>query len=553
MKIVKKVIVVVSIYFIAGCTSFRPQEPREEVTPLSALDNTRISTFVEVVTQGQAPVRGFGIVAGLPGTGSSECPQELRVLLNKQILQNVPEKGAVDPTAFLNSRDTAVVVVYGTIPDIPLKGETFDLRVAAHPATQTTSLVGGSLYSMEMMEFGRLSRNLFQYEGLYTHPLATASGPIFTNLIDSDSDPSRGYILGGGKITEIIPVRLRLLKPDYVITAAIRDRINERFGRDTAYASSAEEIKLFIPPRYQFRKTRFIDIVVSLDIRTSDEIRSERIESLIEQIISGEEKYIAELGLCGIGKPALKKLSALLKHPDEEVRFHAARCMLEIGDSDSLNVLKSIIEDAKSPFKVPAVRAIGENADRSQASPILSRALSQRDFEVRFEAYSQLKRLNDVSIQTKLIANTFLIDNVICGGPKVVYVSRSEVPKVVLFGGQVYCRDNIFVSSQDNSVTLNSVPGQGFISVMRKHPRIPKLIGPLRSGYLLSEVIKTLCEDPIVDEKDIMRKPGLGISYSEMVPVLARLVESGGTDADIRLGAMTDAGTLVEKLTGNDR
>ena len=54
-------------------------------------------------------MRGFGLVGNLNGTGSSECPPELREVLVKYISQKSTGIDGVTPNSIINSIDTAVV------------------------------------------------------------------------------------------------------------------------------------------------------------------------------------------------------------------------------------------------------------------------------------------------------------------------------------------------------------------------------------------------------------------------------------------------------------
>jgi hypothetical protein len=130
--------------------------------------------------------------------------------------------------------------------------------------------------------------------------------------------------------------------------------------------------------------------------------------------------------------------------------------------------------------------------------------------------------MDDLIIRTHIIADEFLVDTVACSGPKVIYVSTSKVPKVVLFNAPVNCEDNLFIVSKDKQVTLNSKPGENFISVMRKHPTRPRLIGPVKSSRRLVDLISTLCEDPVVSDEEAV-EPGLGIHYSKLLPILRQM------------------------------
>ena len=125
------------------------KEPEFEPEQPPNLDAT-VGEFGELFHYSAVVVKGYGIVAGLPGTGSSECPPDLRRALVKDILRETDSGATINPNKFIDSLDTAVVEIYGTIPPIASKGDRFDVQVVAFSSTQTTSLAGGALYPAEL-------------------------------------------------------------------------------------------------------------------------------------------------------------------------------------------------------------------------------------------------------------------------------------------------------------------------------------------------------------------------------------------------------------------
>ena len=59
--------------------------------------DTTIRSLGEIYRPSPIQVKGFGIVVGLAGTGSSECPPLLRDALVKYILQQVSDKSKIYP------------------------------------------------------------------------------------------------------------------------------------------------------------------------------------------------------------------------------------------------------------------------------------------------------------------------------------------------------------------------------------------------------------------------------------------------------------------------
>ena len=518
-------------FLLGGCT---PVEKQPEPDTLADLDTT-VGQLGQLYQNLAVSVKGYGIVAGLPGTGSSECPPELRNVLTKYILQQMGKDARMNPNNFINSKNTAVVEIYGTIPAIASKGDRFDVVVAAYSRTQTTSLAGGSLYTAELKEVSGLMR--FDQ---FSTTLAKAQGPIFIDKIQGNTVNTFGYVLGGGVVTEDVKLALGLYEPSFLTASAIRNRIDERFGPKTADAKSSNEIVFKIPEKYHKQKAKYLAMLQLLYMSEDYNLRQKRISILVEKLVKDDNKLTSEYALEAIGKGALDSLSQLLKSQDETVRFHAARCMLCIGDDSAVTTLQKIANDKSSQLRVDAIKAIGLNAKRNAAKSILSRFLTDNDFKVKFAAYDQLVQLDDISVSRTTLGGKIFIDEVPGKGQKIIYVSRKEVPRIVIFGAPISCEKNVFVESDDRNITLNARPGDKYVSVMRKLPNRPRLVGPLVAAYEVSDIIRTLCEDTDVKKKPQLR-PGLGVSYSDMIALLEKMCKSGAIRAEFVAGEMTDA------------
>lgn len=516
----------------------------EEPTEL----NTTVGSIARLYDFSAIPVRGFGIVANLPGTGSSECPPNLRVILVKYIQQQVPDKDTINPNSFIDSKNTAVVEVYGLIPPVATKGQNIDLKVVALSSTQTTSLAGGRLFTTDLKGITRFTRF-----NEYSKTLAKAAGPIFIDTLETQNiDKNTGYILGGGVISVEALISLTLSEPSYFTVSAIRNRLNERFGPGTANAISPAEIIIKIPDKFENRKVSFLEMVKLLYITDNSQLQQARIDSLVRRLAESEDKIISELALTAIGKGALDGLARLLDHPDQRVRLHSARCMLDIGDDRALGPLRKIIIDRNSPYRIDAIKALGASAKRNDVLPILNRMLRDNDFDIRFAAYEQLRKLADISVSQTIVSGDFFVDNVTSGGQKVIFVSRTNVPRIVLFGAPIYCKDDVFIESSDRNIIINAKPGEKFVSVMRKHPTQPKLIGPMVANFELTDIIRALCEGlPVKDQPQL--RSGLGVSYSDLIALLSHMCRSGAVNAEFRAGPLSTAGAILERKPSDDR
>lgn len=542
----KGVLLLVSAALMAclGCgPGPEPPSPFEQPVDL----NTTIGKLADIYQFNAIQVRGFGIAAGLNGTGSSECPPALRTELEKYIRQQLPKVQGLSPRQFLDSPSTAVVDISGTIPPFAEKKETFDVLVLPLDQTQTTSLDGGYVYTAPLKE-----RSMFVRYDQYAKTFASAHGQLFRNTLD-DENASQWYLLGGGVVENEATVSLILRKPSFAAASAIRNRLNERFGPGTASAITASEISLKIPPRFRDQKERFLMMVQGLYLSmTNESLFARHIDQLFEQLQRSDNKIEAETALESAGRAVLSRLALLLNSEDESVRFHAARCMINLGEEQAIPVLESFCKDTNNAYCMAALEAIALTARPRKSEPILLRAIASDSLPIRLLAYRHLERIQSSAISRQLVADSFVVDRVFCGGRPLIYVFRSEAPKIVLFGSPIYCKPDLFLQSDDGSILLNATPEEKMIAVSRRHPTRPRLIGPVHSTRELSSLIRTLGEsaDPSNNPR---RQPGLAIPYQDIILLLKRLCENQLVEADFQAGPMTKAGSFLQNLTQNDR
>jgi flagellar basal body P-ring protein FlgI len=525
---------------ILGLLSGGCAAPRSGVKKILAPETnlgTTIGSLVEVLSVNAIPVEGYGLVGGLNGTGSSECPTQIREYLEKYILKQLPDQKA-DAGKLIDSLDTAVVYVQGMIPPAASKNQYFDVKITALPGTQTTSIENGWLYETELKIAGGF--------GITTKVLAKAEGPVFVDTIDAaQTNKQNGYILAGGTVLDEYKVSLALRQPDYKMANIIRNCINERFGSETAKAISESQIDLKIPEKYKNQKQRFVAIVRETYLVRTPDITKERIITFVRQLAVSKDKQTSEIALETIGNECLDKLSALLNSSDEEVRLRAARCMLNLGSDQGLKTLRQITMDKNSHRRIEALETITLSAGRNDATAILRSLLRDEDFNIRLAAYEQLRKLEDIAVTQKLIGHNFYLEQIAQADRKAIFVSRSGQPRIVLFAAPIRCNEGIFVESPDGSVTINAPAGQNYVSIMRKHPKRADVIIKLKSSFELGDIIRTLCEEPL--KKSDQGHSGLNVSYSDMIALLQQMCDKGAIKAEFHAGPLSKIDLSIKK------
>ncbi len=514
-------LLIFSFLFIQGCGQQKKAET-DVIDPTAA-----IGELVEVFTIDTVPVEGYSIVGELNGTGSEECPVELEEYLAKYIRTEIPT-GSLDVREFIKSRDTAVVRVAGYMPARAVKNKKFDVKVQALPNTQTTSLKNGVLYGCDLGKVGTI--------GTGERKLAEASGPIYLDHIKANTDLRNGFIIGGGRSLETFRISLAVNKPNYRRARLISKRINDRFGDLYANPSSPGMIRLRLPEKYYSKKRRFIDVIKKFHLNPALDNNEKNIKKHINMLVSTDNVYDAEVTLEGIGKIAIPYIKELLDSNQEKVRFRAARCLLYLGDDTGLDVLRDIAFDENSERRMEVIQAVSNVGKKSDIANLCRLLVKDKDFDIALAAYQQLHEIGDFTIKKDSVDNHFLFEQIAISDRKAVYVSRSETPKIVVFGAPLETKKDIFVQTDDRDITLNSPPELNYISIIRKHPRRENVNLKLSSSFSLENLIKRMGESPSPESKFI--RPGLGISYSHIIEILEKMTNKGSIDAEFHLGPL---------------
>ncbi|MEJ2649191.1 MAG: flagellar basal body P-ring protein FlgI, partial [Sedimentisphaerales bacterium] len=494
-KIVFTFIFLCFCFFYAGCNT-----PGANANAAQMDSDATIGSMVQVISPKSVPLEGVGLVGGLNGKGSSECPPQIRSYLVQYIRSELPEDSGMSADGLIDSLNTAVVVLEGILPVEDSSRLYFDIKVSALRGTQTLSLENGTLYASELKQVGTF--------GINTEVLADARGPVYIDKISAAAPDERtGYILAGGKIIAKYVIGLILEKPDFELTNNIRNRLNMRFN-NCARAPRAGMIEVALPEKYKNQRGKFIELIKAMYAYDVPQNEQERINRHIRQLAENPQSDAGEIALEAIGNQCLNQLSALLKSPDEHVRLRAARCMLNLRSDAGISVLRDIAMNKLSPYRIEALNAIVESGDSRDASSLCIALLKDENFNLRLAAYESLRKLNDISVVGRPIASDFFLEKITQTDKKDIYVSRSEEPVIVLFGTPLNCNKGFTIQSADGQISINAPADQDYVTVIRKYPNRRGLTGQIRCTYDVGDIIQALCEDPPEREQNI--RGGLG-------------------------------------------
>ncbi len=514
-----------------------PPEPRSRAVS-SAVARGTIGAQTLFADTAPRIVRGFGLVVGLGDAGSSQCPAVVREYLieffSKQLGPGPSrETAARTPGELIDAPSTAVVEVFGSVPAGARHGERFDLLVVPIPESGTRSLEGGLLLPTELRLFQRDAAGRGLIAG---RVLAEAGGPVFTDPVEkllADQRPQteetlRGYVLGGGRALEARSARIMLMQPSYQLAKAIQRRINERFGsRDKpAQAQSRGYLTLDTPSEYAGEAEYFRRLVSFLYVDNTPAFREKKRRELTRMAAAGGE-HMEPIALAweGLGRSVISHIQPFYTAANSVLRYYAARTGARLGDPLAVPPLADVANDPNNLHRLDAIGELGF-ADSPQAARFLVPLLEAADAKVRVAAYEALLRHRHPIIESipfrHILDNTQLnciLDIVDCDGPPLIHVRRTGVPRIALFGLQTPVLPPVFLTSEDEAVTIVSREDSNDVHVYAKAngQLSEEILVPPRA----TELIMALADLPLRDDTDRLR--GIGLPYSRVVQVLADL------------------------------
>lgn len=207
---------------------------------------------------------GYGIVTGLAGTGDSSTNRTM-----KQTVANLLAQFDLTlPPEAITSRNVAIVLVSGNLPNFVRIGDAIDVTVTS--MGDAKSLAGGSLLLAPLK--GPNGRTYVLAQG----PLTVGGYRYEANgTLGAKNHPTVATIPGGG-LVEVAPPApaldelqsfdVSLLEPDFTNSARIADAINAELGPGTATARDPDAVNVRVPSAYRSRFVDLMRIIESLQI-----------------------------------------------------------------------------------------------------------------------------------------------------------------------------------------------------------------------------------------------------------------------------------------------
>lgn len=525
-----------------------PPPPPRQASSAALIDTVGAEALL--AGMGGLAVRGFGIVIGLGDKGSTESPPAIREYVADALNRNYKSSSTASlgadfsVNALIDSPDSALVEVLGIIPPAAPSGSRFDILVEAVSGTQTRSLEAGLLLPCEL----KIVDVAYTGDKLIAgRTVATAAGPIFVNppgrVPNNESpNPRRGAVLGGGRSKERRNVRLTLNSPSYATARRIEQRINARFGSSpkVAEAMSRGYVEIRTPAGYEDDPPRFVKLITRLFMFDEPDFVEKKLNDLAALVERGNPAAYEDISLAweAIGKIAIPRVQPFYGHADPAVSYYAARAGLRLGDASALPIVARVAADSGHVFRREAIEELGW-CRFQQAGGFLAPLLGEKNSEIRVAAYDALLRQKHPAIQSRRIPfaldarqDNFWLDVIDSpGGEPMIYVRRTTIPRIAVFGGSIPCRVPLFYAHADDAVTLNAVEAAGDITMFCRTKRTKRLSDTLSVPPRAVDLIRTMADVPLIDETG--RTRGLGLAYSQVVAVLDALCKDETIPANL--------------------
>lgn len=522
-------------------------------------------------------VSGYGLVVGLNGTGGMELPDGIAATMERQMgLKGIGKAGNYEGTAIagksprqlLRDPNVAVVLVQAAIaPGMP-EGAPFDVYIRAINAT---SLEGGTLWSTELRLGEPTTFGQFQ-----TKEMANARGPVFVNPFAEPGQETSGVtrtigrVLDGGRAVDPLGIELALDNASYARARAMVSAINSRFPPGSgdpdqiARGRNDASIELRIPRRYRDNPGDFIRLVSHL--RVDGSFPEETARRYVEAV-KAEPQMSDDAAWCleALGPKALPVIRDLYDTPDLEPRLAGLKAGAGLNDARAAEFLKDLGKNGRGLVRTQAIRLLGKIDAGPTVDVALRDLLQESELTVRVASYealasraerAQLLRYRaylasnpnteaarystshlEVLARTNLPARSiqgitrqviddkFYLDTV-PGGEPLMYVTQQGRPRIVLFGDADKFNAPMVVSAWSDRLMLSvDKPGEQLRVYFRadQGDRAVQFSTDPNLGKLIEIMSrKATAGDP---------RPGLGLTYSEIVGALHAMAMGGGTVA----------------------
>lgn len=583
-----------ALVMLAGCVETGRPSTTMPVSRYQSQGLLKVPEYLQGTVYERADVRettpyavsGYGLVAGLRGTGdNSAIPQLVREYMVKEMRrggfgsENMGTQN-VGPETILRDSRFAVVRVDGLIPPGAREDSQFDVYVSALDESYTKSLSHGVLYTTDLRIMGANPRN----PGGSVNRKAVATGPVFVNpayallsgeSLDAQAQASLRYgmVMDGAVCKIDNPLMIRIRDPQFSTTRALERRINERFQSvadktnavgQLAMAAAQDEatVRVYVPRSYNGDWEHFAGVVKHLYLKGDPGYLAQ----MAQKLADAAEQPDAPLenisfALEGIGSSAQAVLSKMMKSPKQDVAYAAARAAAFVSDdpAEPRDALLKMAKTLNHPFRINAVRTLASMPDSPETNTAVRQLLNSDNNYVRIEAYKALVRNHDHAVFTQNVQEKFALDILPSSGAPLIYATRRGLPRIAVFGTRQSMVTPVTFSALDARLTLTADKADGPVTIYYRSQaaagdRVTAVIRQ-ESRSDLANILGRLGGEAGPDEKRF------DFSYSDIVALLQSMHQAGklvgkamdGTEVPITLVIQEDTGPTRDDILSAPR
>lgn len=541
-------VVMVCFLCVAGCKTPTREQPVAAPPPAPFTGprflHGSVGSMAKLRGYEQQLVSGFGIVVDLKGTGSSDIPEFLRIrLINEMSKKGMgnPRLGAKrwTPRRVLASRNTAVVAIYGFIPPGAVKGNTFDVWITALPQTQTTSLVGGRLFTADLSLDGTNPNIQF------SKPYANAFGDTYVSPVVSPLGKKLKYshqrtavILSGGEVTMNRKLQLVLNQPSWARSRRIADRINQVFERgtsdrnQTAVAQTDMLVDLYIPKRYAQNVENFLEMIQHLYVQGGmdfEPVQAAQLSDVIRKFPHQAQRVT--LAWKALGRTALPPIRRLYDDKNLTVRLAALDAGTFLEDGLAVGPLVKLANSPDEQIRSRIAKLLVDHPRSAAAATTIKRLLNDENDAVAIASYEALAGKRDsLFIQRRIMGKgsyyKFTLDIVEAQRPR-VYIGQGKTPRIVIFNSYAGFNTPMVSSLWDSRLLIRAMEPQQPMDVYYQPVGVDQepvtesqthKIAPTVANFIFLLAHKETIKNPT---------PGLDLNYSQVVDALYNLDKQG--------------------------
>lgn len=431
-----------------GCSMWRSDADKDKLESLGKVPEPPEMIRQAAVAYGLTPgkIQSYGIINNLLGTGSVEPPSIQR----DQLLSQMKVRGVEQPNEFIDSPNTAIVLVETWIPAGARKGDPLDLTIRYASRNSPTGEQARSLRNGWLMPAQLRFTQMISGVPKTSDVLAEGTGPLLLRAnFEGGDDPQQlleGRILGGGRVVKEgkLDLRIRSEYRHVAISKSIAKAINLRFfyfdGTNRTGIANAKEddlIEIEVPERYRNNVHRLMAVVGAIGTSTDLTKINERIQSLSRQLMEPTTAQDAAFQLEGIGQDGIPALLTAIGSPNPEIRFYAAEALGYLDNDEAIPALVELSREQHA-FRFNTLQTLSGMKQR-RAGDGLRQLFDEPSLETRSGAFDAMKRRGDSKsyLNGRRLTDIAMLYEIPSMGGPMVALSLKRNPDIVIFGGPV--------------------------------------------------------------------------------------------------------------------